>query len=64
MSSFSQSFLEDLKSHTSDIADKLLPHSPDGKFIVYQKGNEIMISDEMGVNSRKIGNGSTPYWTK
>ncbi len=38
--------------------------SPDGKFIVYQKGNEIMISDEMGANSRKIGNGSTPYWTK
>ena len=38
--------------------------SPDGKSIVYQKGNDIVVSDIGGLKSTKIGSGSTPYWTK
>ena len=38
--------------------------SPDGKFIVYQDGRNIIVSDLRGTNPKIIGTGTTPYWTK
>ncbi len=38
--------------------------SPDDKQIVFQDGNDICISDLNGHEPKKIGTGSTPYWTK
>ena len=39
MNKFSSSFLEDLKNHSQDIAERLLQHSPDGKFLCPFCGN-------------------------
>lgn len=38
--------------------------SPDDKMLVYQQGEDIVVSDIGGLRSRKIGKGKTPYWTK
>lgn len=38
--------------------------SPDDKSLVYQDGDDIMISDLSGASPRKIAVGKTPYWTK
>ncbi len=38
--------------------------SPDDNSIVFQDGENIVVSDIEGKNTKKIGTGSTPYWTK
>lgn len=38
--------------------------SPDDKSIVYQDGNDIVVSDFGGSSPKKIATGNTPYWTK
>lgn len=38
--------------------------SPDDKYIVYQDGDNIFVSDIKGLEPKKIGTGRTPYWVK
>lgn len=38
--------------------------SPDDKYVVYQQGDNIMVSDIGGLKSKKIATGKTPRWTK